>query len=299
MKLLGGEWSKGDVLALIGLMIGVVGIIVAHRDVDPKPALPPPQAATEIKPTAPTLSAAEVVEIQAAKSGVRRLRLTVEPIREARDVALNGVLTVTDTGVSYGCPEFGCPDGTVGDATSVLVGGPFFFVQRPNNLSALQRPGFQQYLLLEQLVFSQFQQTLRRIEDNTVPKRTEDYRPILEHGQSKCHLDSSAVDDALGRLSRLRGLEDNSLFWSGDPGAPFMLTRFRVSNPERLPLFGHFLISIGEAAGLTYGKTDTISVREMTALVADEYRNAHRSLLGFEKACDVLIASASAPSGSH
>src|SRR5579863_7516743 len=32
MKMLGGDWSKGDLLALIGLIVAIVGIWVAHRD---------------------------------------------------------------------------------------------------------------------------------------------------------------------------------------------------------------------------------------------------------------------------
>lgn len=32
MKMLGGDWSKGDVLAFIGLLVAVVGIWIAHRD---------------------------------------------------------------------------------------------------------------------------------------------------------------------------------------------------------------------------------------------------------------------------
>lgn len=32
MKMLGGDWSKGDLLALIGVMVAIVGIWVAHRD---------------------------------------------------------------------------------------------------------------------------------------------------------------------------------------------------------------------------------------------------------------------------
>ena len=32
MKMLGGAWSKGDVLALVGVLVAVLGIWVAHRD---------------------------------------------------------------------------------------------------------------------------------------------------------------------------------------------------------------------------------------------------------------------------
>jgi hypothetical protein len=32
MKMFGGDWSKGDLLALIGVLVAVVGIWVAHRD---------------------------------------------------------------------------------------------------------------------------------------------------------------------------------------------------------------------------------------------------------------------------
>jgi hypothetical protein len=32
MKLLGGDWSRADLLALIGVLVAVVGIWVAHRD---------------------------------------------------------------------------------------------------------------------------------------------------------------------------------------------------------------------------------------------------------------------------
>lgn len=33
MKMLGGDWSRGDVLALIGVLVAVIGIWVAHRDI--------------------------------------------------------------------------------------------------------------------------------------------------------------------------------------------------------------------------------------------------------------------------
>ena len=32
MKMLGGDWSKGDLLTLIGVLVAIVGIWVAHRD---------------------------------------------------------------------------------------------------------------------------------------------------------------------------------------------------------------------------------------------------------------------------
>jgi hypothetical protein len=32
MKMLGGDWSKADLLALIGVVVAIVGIWVAHRD---------------------------------------------------------------------------------------------------------------------------------------------------------------------------------------------------------------------------------------------------------------------------
>jgi hypothetical protein len=32
MKMLGGDWSRGDVLALIGLLVAILGIWIAHRD---------------------------------------------------------------------------------------------------------------------------------------------------------------------------------------------------------------------------------------------------------------------------
>jgi hypothetical protein len=32
MKMLGGDWSKADLLALIGVLVAVIGIWIAHRD---------------------------------------------------------------------------------------------------------------------------------------------------------------------------------------------------------------------------------------------------------------------------
>ena len=32
MKMLGGDWSRGDLLALIGVLVAILGIWIAHRD---------------------------------------------------------------------------------------------------------------------------------------------------------------------------------------------------------------------------------------------------------------------------
>ena len=40
MKMLGGDWSRGDLLALIGVLVAILGIWIAHRDTTTSEQLP-------------------------------------------------------------------------------------------------------------------------------------------------------------------------------------------------------------------------------------------------------------------
>lgn len=64
MKMLGGDWSRADLLALIGVLVAIVGIWVAHRDT-PKPDVGP-----AIRSSSP--SGGQVAEVAATTKRVPR-----------------------------------------------------------------------------------------------------------------------------------------------------------------------------------------------------------------------------------
>lgn len=198
--------------------------------------------------------------------------------------------------VTYSCPPLSpCPAGTVAQAVRELL-SPATFVQQPNHIGAMLSPGFNRYLLLGAWLVGQFETTSEAREAGLVDTSAKGVSSILSRARAGCNLDPSAVDTTIQRVVRIRGLEDNSAFWVGDPGAPAPLTRWhlddnplRPGNHSKLPMFGHFLIEVSEASGLTASQSSESTVADVTELVAAEYLKSSDSIQRFIGACRAQI----------
>jgi hypothetical protein len=270
MKLLGGKWSKGDLIALIGVVIGVFAIAVAHRD--------------SLRESYHGRSAEELTAIDSAQVQLDRLRATVNPTHQGKYELVYGEIEgevkivhgPAGTTVEFACEEQSCPDATVDEAIAAMIDGP----------RAAQYPGFQKLNVLERYVSTHRNDTGLQIENNVIPGKAEDYRPLLDHVRGACQLDPHAVDAVLSRLSRLRGLEDSTNgFW----------VKRDTVNPEVVQRFNRFLHAIGEAAGLSYVDVQTATVARMATMVVSEYLQAYDILGNFQKSCERVKSRSDGP----